>query len=61
MKAQITINMDNAAFEDTPEIELGRILEKLSRSVQSQPLSVGNSILLRDVNGNRVGELTIEE
>lgn len=64
MNARITINMDNAAFQEDeyPELELSRILEKLSKGVLSeQHISVGCSIPLRDINGNKVGDLTIDE
>lgn len=63
MKAIVTINMDNAAFQecDDPSLELSRILEKLSRDVCRRLLSDGELMLLQDINGNRVGKLIINE
>lgn len=59
MKAVITVAMDNAAFEaEKGGRELVRILRKLADRIESTgELEHG----LMDINGNRVGELTIEE
>ena len=57
MKAQITINMDNAAFDETPASELGRILRRLAADIEAGELV---PIILRDINGNRVGSFTLE-
>ena len=61
MKCTITINMDNAAFEDDPG-ELGRILREyaLSQSNIDRLPSVG-SATLRDINGNKVGNVEITD
>jgi len=57
MKAKIEINMDNAAFEDPTDGELGRILHDLADKIA---YSIPNySINLRDVNGNTVGVFKI--
>jgi len=62
MKADITINMDNAAFEDNPDEELSRILMKLGKMLQSVPrLTSGDSFPIMDINGNKVGYLTISD
>lgn len=64
MKATVTINMDNAAFAfcDDPSLELSRILETLSKSVQNDPqIFSGYSKRILDINGNKVGDLTIDE
>jgi len=60
MKFQIEINMDNAAFNDLPNIiELNRILtdlaKELSQSCQFSSISDGNQSYLSDINGNIVG------
>lgn len=49
MTFKLEINCDNAAFEDSPQIEVGRILAELAPEVES----AGN---LYDINGNRVGQ-----
>jgi hypothetical protein len=56
MKATIKIDMDNAAF-DAPDAELARILRELADKLETMKL-VGVTPL-RDINGNRVGELKV--
>lgn len=60
---QITIELEtnNAAFEDAPELEAARILRHLSDRIERHGLIVGESIPLRDHNGNKVGHCKIEE
>lgn len=66
MRALITVNMDNAAFDEHPPTELARILAKLASDInitatlylaaaraEPQPL--------RDANGNKVGHFIIED
>jgi hypothetical protein len=60
MTATIKINMDNAAFEGDPGAELGRILDELANRLFGPDLEpAAEEYILRDVNGNRVGELRI--
>jgi len=61
MKATLTIQMDNAAFGDWPEIELAWILRTLSEITKQRRLCAGDEIPTRDSNGNTVGSLIIEE
>lgn len=67
MKAVITVQMDNAAFEnenDTNGAELGRILRDLADKVENGgtlSLYAGEGINLRDANGNAVGQLEVSE
>ena len=64
MKAEITICMDNAAFQDcgNPGEELSRILMRLGKMLQSGPrLISGDSFPIMDINGNKVGYLTISD
>lgn len=57
--ATITIEMDNAAFEDVgPATELGRILRKLANDIEDGLLP--ESIKLYDYNGNKVGSFEID-
>jgi hypothetical protein len=59
MEFKLTINMDNAAFEDN-EDELARILLKLATELRDErDISVGN--ILMDSNGNHVGHAWVEE
>lgn len=56
MKATITVNMDNEAFQSaqSPQVELRRILLQVCDSLQDMgPIDY---IPLIDINGNRVGE-----
>jgi hypothetical protein len=59
MNCKININMDNEAFSENPEYELARILKDLSarieNTVRKPPFYV-----IRDINGNKVGECIIE-
>ncbi len=54
MQAKITIQMDNAAFEE-PATELARILRDLAKHVESGD----DSRRLMDHNGNHVGQFQI--
>jgi hypothetical protein len=56
MKATITVNMDNAAFQSAqdPQVELRRILLQVCDCLHGMgPIDY---IPLMDINGNRVGE-----
>ena len=59
MERDITIDIqcDNAAFEDSPEQEVARILKELSEKI-AYGLSDTN---LRDINGNIVGNMYVNE
>jgi len=61
MKAVIKINMDNAAFDPEPSIELGRILREVADEVDPWPIKPGSRMILRDINGNTVGELKVSK
>lgn len=54
-QVRITIDTGNAAFEDEPASEIARILRKIAEDFESgaQPT------LVRDSNGNRVGEVVV--
>lgn len=55
MKATITIEMDNAAFENRPASELARILKDITLRVKQ-----GDSdFSVHDINGNTVGSFNI--
>ena len=51
---QIAIEMDNAAFDDHPEMEAARILKELAASIERVGFSHA-PCNLRDINGNTVG------
>ncbi len=57
MHAELKINMDNAAFEDDPG-ELARILRALADKAENG-VSDGDEFVARDINGNKVGTLTV--
>lgn len=50
MTAQITINMDNAAFEDGAASELGRILRKLATRIEQDG---SDYVPIMDLNGKQ--------
>ncbi len=63
MKARIDINMDGAAFADQPLDELHRILWELCGRIKRREVinesDIHGPLALRDINGNKVGKLTI--
>jgi hypothetical protein len=63
MKLVITIEMDNAAFEDEPAQELEKMLSDVTDSISCNQniydYKVGHWDTLRDSNGNRVGSVDI--
>ncbi len=65
MKVTIEIECDNAAFDPDPAQELGRILRDTGALLQDQGVDgmprPGDSRPIRDINGNTVGSLTVNE
>lgn len=59
MTIHITIDTDNAAFGDNPELEVARILNDLADRVLG-PLGLGDRTL-RDYYGNTVGTFFLAE
>lgn len=60
MEFVITISMNNAAFEEQPNLELARILRKLADRLETEwPLPDGTCVL-RDINGNSVGTAQVK-
>ena len=58
MKARITITMNNASF-DPHGSELARILRDLADLMEGRGTDPGDEYMLKDYNGNRVGECNI--
>lgn len=59
-KLTITINTENAAFDDN-EYELSEILKNLSRRMQIKFFNDDcDYIYIKDTNGNTVGNVEIE-
>lgn len=52
----ITIETDNAAFEDDPGAEVARILAEYARRLDGESL---RSCKLYDYNGNHVGDVEV--
>lgn len=61
MRLNITIDMDNAAFEDPGEV--GRILKTAAKKIEVfnplDGLEDDEVFNLRDINGNTVGRVTL--
>ena len=58
-KLTLTINMSNAAFDDGNEhFEVARILAVAASGIQEAG-AVPEHAVLRDLNGNTVGEITV--
>lgn len=50
-KLTLTIEANNDAFHDSKEQEVARILRELADKIESG----ADEVILRDINGNRVG------
>ena len=60
MRLTITIDMDNAAFDDNARAEVSEILTDLIDEFPASP-APGDGAPLWDSNGNTVGEWNIHE
>ena len=61
MHCKIEIKMDNAAFNPA-NLELARILREASKRAESLEFTLGQDDWpLRDINGNKVGQVIINE
>jgi hypothetical protein len=58
MNITLTINTENAAFKDNPG-EIWRIIRNQREDIESGVFTQGK--ILRDINGNKIGELWIED
>lgn len=56
-KFECSVNMDNAAFEGYPPAELARILREMIKNIEYDD----DGGILKDINGNTVGEWFIDE
>lgn len=61
MNMCLGIACDNAAFDPDLGGELGRILDGLASKLRNSDPVAGQSIVLRDSNGNTVGHATFIE
>ena len=61
MDITITINTDNAAFEDDPASEVAGILRDLAGLIYRQGVTTGTSYGLLDSNGNTVGSVEVTD
>lgn len=60
MTITITIEADNAAFDDSGEV--ARILRELAERIDGEAdRELSNPIFLRDYNGNKVGALRVTD
>lgn len=58
----IFIKCGNAAFEEAPGVEVSRILEELADRLVQEGVELNDIAgLLRDINGNAVGEVKVFE
>ena len=57
----LTLTCDNAAFSDDAGAECARILRKLADDMATDGVEIGAGWNLRDVNGNKVGEVYANE
>jgi hypothetical protein len=71
MKVKIIINVNgNAAFEESPALEVARILGEVVKKIEANRLDcgwsvlnieVGEAIKLYDINGNAVGTFEVKK
>lgn len=58
----LRFDIGNSAFGDFPQIEVARILRDLADKIDARGLPGGlECFAARDINGNRIGALTVEE
>ena len=55
----ITINTDNAAFEDDPHSEVASILESIASDMRDERDMRWSKEKIRDSNGNTCGSITM--
>ena len=58
MKLKITLNTDNAAFDDNPHAEMVRIIREAAQDIEADNTLTFKTLF--DLNGNRCGELKIK-
>jgi hypothetical protein len=56
---EMSVCLENAAFEDEPMTELARILRTVARRLEDGNFKDANTVY--DENGNRVGVFTLED
>ena len=57
MRYFLELDLDNAAFEDNPGLEVARILREVADRVDGYSFRNPRTVSpLRDINGNRVGQ-----
>ena len=61
MKLTLSINMDNAAFEDIPGVEAARILRDAANKVSDAQPDELLEFRLSDANGNKVGSVIVSD
>jgi hypothetical protein len=57
MKFEMSFDMDNAAFEDQPATEAGRIINQTARKLMNGETE-GK---VRDINGNIIGQWSVKK
>ena len=61
MKITITIDTENDAFQPEPVNEVNRILHDVQVDIRGGGLTPDTRWVLRDSNGNTVGEVTVTD
>lgn len=61
MKLTITVELDNAAFEDGGAEEVGRILADVASRIPDPLDQTGGQLMLHDANGNYCGTAEITD
>lgn len=58
MQIKITIDCDNAAFDDMPGMEVSRILKGIAGRML---YGIPKDEVIMDINGNKVGKVEVEK
>ncbi len=59
MEFSLSINIDNAAFGDYPEVEIARILREFADDITCYTRNLDDTSMV-DINGNKVGKTKVE-
>jgi len=58
-KIKIEFEMNNAAFEDFPEVEVSRILKKIDKKFEYSFPQKKYDFAILDINGNKIGNVFV--
>ncbi len=60
MEFKLSFNMDNAVFEENPELQIAWILGSIAGKINRKKGFITFSASVKDSNGNTIGRVEIE-